>query len=336
MGEVRNHWCFTVIPYTDEDLEACHAIEIGDVVRYIVYQIETCPTTGTPHIQGYMEFRSSQRRSRVKKLICNHVHVEIRHKTRLQASNYCKKEDSRVEGPWERGIAPPEAGGQGYRSDIISFIELVKTGASDKQLLDEWPMQFLSYAHKIGKIRGCIPRPRGIKEPTVIILYGPKGTGKSDYADSFDDVYWFQQGANVQWGDYYQGEEFFVFDEFYGQMPHSIIMHLTDHHPFRLDQRGGGGIWMKSSVVMFTANIPHWDWWANAKIPAAARDAFNRRITHILECHSHEEWFIIKGDKETLPKWDQMPKLVEKYPHIFHHKQNEHAWHFDDSPELFG
>ncbi len=70
---------------------------------YLVYQREV-GANGTPHFQGYCEFKIQKRLGAVKELLGGaSVHIERRFGTQEQAIKYAKKEDTRVEGPWEFG-----------------------------------------------------------------------------------------------------------------------------------------------------------------------------------------------------------------------------------------
>ena len=106
-------WCFTVNNpdgSLDTDLEAW----LGNGLKYAVYQHEV-GEEGTEHFQGYLELDRGQRMSYVKKWLPT-AHLETRRGTQQQAIDYCKKADSRLDGPWEYGT-PSE--GQGNRSDIV-------------------------------------------------------------------------------------------------------------------------------------------------------------------------------------------------------------------------
>lgn len=73
-----------------------------DTVKYCVYQKEECPETKKLHLQGYVELKKSIRFAALKKLFGREdLHIEQRRGTRDEARDYCRKEESRVAGPWE-------------------------------------------------------------------------------------------------------------------------------------------------------------------------------------------------------------------------------------------
>ncbi len=72
---------------------------------YAICQLEKGET---PHLQCCFGFKKPQRfLSMVKKIQQIHkgAHVELS-KNAMAAYNYCKKEESRLEGPWHTGVPP--------------------------------------------------------------------------------------------------------------------------------------------------------------------------------------------------------------------------------------
>lgn len=59
---------------------------------------------GTPHIQFFMNFKEPIRCSKIKKHD-NSLHIEVV-KVNNGAHDYCMKEDTRLEGPYEYGTKP--------------------------------------------------------------------------------------------------------------------------------------------------------------------------------------------------------------------------------------
>ena len=100
---------FTINNYeglvTEEDRLALDA-------RYIVFQEEVAPTTGTPHLQGYIEFNKPVRMSHIHNVL-HDASLQPAHGTPQQCKDYCTKEDTRVGGPSPRlrhGKAPEQIG----------------------------------------------------------------------------------------------------------------------------------------------------------------------------------------------------------------------------------
>lgn len=77
-------WCFTVNNYTDADIARLKAIPH----RYLILGYEV-GEQGTPHIQGYIEYKNPRRFNTVRLQIGGHI--AARRGTPEQASIYCKK-----------------------------------------------------------------------------------------------------------------------------------------------------------------------------------------------------------------------------------------------------
>lgn len=69
-----------------------------EVMKYMIYGKEICPTTGRLHYQGYVELKSPSRVVACKKYFKdNTIHLEKRKGTRDQAITYCKKDGDFLE-----------------------------------------------------------------------------------------------------------------------------------------------------------------------------------------------------------------------------------------------
>lgn len=76
-------------------------------IKYMLGQLEKGEETGALHYQFYCETEKPIRMSGLKKLLgLTEVHIEVT-KNSNASRNYCKKIDTRVEGPWELKPPPP-------------------------------------------------------------------------------------------------------------------------------------------------------------------------------------------------------------------------------------
>lgn len=156
-------------------LEACYYVigkEIGE--------------NGNEHYQGYCELEKRKDFNVIHKALFN-AHIERRRGTQKQAIDYCKKENNFIE--W----GTPKK--QGKRSDLDDIVEMIKEGASDIDILTEYPSQFLRYNQHIAKVREIITKEKYTKEwrdITVFYIWGDTGTGKSRYVrerHGYENVY---------------------------------------------------------------------------------------------------------------------------------------------------
>jgi hypothetical protein len=87
-------WCFTLNNWTQEELAAI--VQLGQdasQVEYLVVGREHAPTTGTPHLQGYIRFVERKRLSALRSLISPRAAFFLARGTPQEASEYCKKEN---------------------------------------------------------------------------------------------------------------------------------------------------------------------------------------------------------------------------------------------------
>jgi hypothetical protein len=84
------NWVFTLNNYTPEH----EAILQGMDYHYLLYGKEVAPTTGTPHLQGYVQLKKKVRRTGLVKLIPTFWEVA---KGDVADQDYCKKAGDYVE-----------------------------------------------------------------------------------------------------------------------------------------------------------------------------------------------------------------------------------------------
>lgn len=128
------YWCLTLNNYEEENIRQWRSAVEDPSLSYICWQQEVAPTTGTPHLQGYVAFKSNKRLSALKKLLGGGLHAVRANGTPSQNRSYCSKEDaSSVEGSFEEFGQIPEDPRRGARSDFQGFQEAVKEGLNCKR-----------------------------------------------------------------------------------------------------------------------------------------------------------------------------------------------------------
>lgn len=83
------HWCFTINNYTDKELEICQLID----AEYIAWALEEAPSTGTPHIQGYISLAKKITMGGLAKRFNKKAHLSPAHGTPQENRKY-------IFGPW--------------------------------------------------------------------------------------------------------------------------------------------------------------------------------------------------------------------------------------------
>lgn len=252
------NWCFTLNNPDQTEIDNLHQLYSSSVgIRYMVFQKEQA-ATGTIHLQGYVEFSDTMRFNRVKQLISRRAYLARRMGTRQQARQYCMKEDSRIEGPWEYG---EWTGGSEFTTTSNPFNQLrtmLEEGKTEEELWDEHLGTMVRYYRGIREFIRIRTPDRDFKT-RVIVLYGPPRTGKSKWImDNYRRVYWKPRG---EWWDGYTNQETVALDDFYGWLPYDQLLRLCDRYPLLVPTKGGFTNFV-GRTLCFTSNKLPREWYS--------------------------------------------------------------------------
>lgn len=122
-------WFFTFNNFEDDQ-----CVHNWPDVKDAVWQHEIAPTTGTPHLQGFVRFSKPKRFSALKKI---DKRISWSPPRDVEASiRYCQKDDTRVAGPWTIGSP---VGQQGKRNDIEAGVAAMAAGKDVDIVIQEMP-----------------------------------------------------------------------------------------------------------------------------------------------------------------------------------------------------
>ncbi len=145
--QARN-WIFTLNNYSDEQVLHLQLLGASDEIRYLVYGYELAPTTGTPHLQGFVSFSRRREFSHVSGLLPQ-CHLDIARGNASQCRNYCIKG-----GDFEEfGQPPPD---QGKRTDFERYKEWLAeqpSPPSDFSIWEAFPSLYGRYRESLRHIR---------------------------------------------------------------------------------------------------------------------------------------------------------------------------------------
>lgn len=145
-------------------------------VRYIAYGLETCPTTGRKHHQGFVSFSSARTISATaKRMGCSVFNMKG---TIEQNEDYCSKESDLV----KIGTLPK----QGKRTDLEGIQKLIEDGVSERQLATDNFNLWCQYGNRFERYRALLQEKRTWKTK-ISWFWGPSGCGKSRLAFENDD-----------------------------------------------------------------------------------------------------------------------------------------------------
>lgn len=256
-------WCFTLNNYTDEELDRLKKLKCD----YIIMQHEVSKT-GTPHIQGYMEFENARTMLGVKNVTeCRRMHLEPRHGTPQQASDYCRKQKSPYDKPlFEKG----EVSHQGQRNDLIELKKEIDEGKQMEELAEEFPSLVIRYHKGIQKLIELKQKHR-TEPPTVIWLYGKTGIGKTRTACEYTPDSFYMKD-NTKWWDNYTQQKTIVIDDFDGIWENGFkdFLRLLDRYPYQ-GQTKGGYIKINSPTIFITAEHKPKKYYSSYRLSQIAR-----------------------------------------------------------------
>lgn len=283
-------WVFTYFARDCSDGFAKHfGTDLARNCKYVVFQTEKCPTTGKLHFQGFIQFASPTRFTVVQKLIPV-AHWFRRKGTVDQAIAYCKKEETRVSGPFEFGT-PPQ---QGKRNDLDDVVELVASGASFRDVVKAAPKVVLKYPRGVRTLLSFQPEPKRTC-PQVWIYYGPTGCGKTSLARTISDDFWMKP-VGGSWMDGYFGQKVAIIDEVgHDQLNVYWTLRVMDRYPLQVEVKGDY-VWFTADILIFTSNLLPQHWWSWQDVTVQKRQpntmnhaswaAFVRRVTKVVVWHA--------------------------------------------------
>ena len=244
-------------------------------VRYLVYQMEVTPTTNKLHIQAYIELYEQVRLTKLKEILGDsQLHAEKRKGTREMARDYCKKD----EGAYFQAKYPQwnDKGGRisgtdvvevglwnkrpGERTDLLKVKDLIAAGASELDILEECPRQYLKYSGHIQKARALYARRtmNRYADIKVKVLWGQAGAGKTRQVfDTHGPENVFTPIWNGQkwWFDGYTGQKVLLINEFYGQCRTSVMQQLLDKYRMQVEFKGGTTVSAWDTIYVTTQRI---------------------------------------------------------------------------------
>lgn len=160
-------YCFTLNNYTDDTLYGLTALYYDSDCSYLILGFEI-GDSGTPHIQGYVYFKTQIPFSTIKKII-PHCHIEKAKGKPAEGIQYCMKDGEF----WEFGTIPI----QGKRTDLTILVERAKSGWSDLELCEANKNQYLYHYRGLTHVRKLYEQERTKVLDVSFILFNENEIG---------------------------------------------------------------------------------------------------------------------------------------------------------------
>lgn len=261
MSKSRSY-VFTLNNYTKED-----ELYLQDVLQcqYIVYGREVAPSTGTPHLQGYVYFSNPRSFESVRKL--RRWSIQIAKADALKNGEYVKKDDD-----WfEKGVRPltQKEKGDCERDRYKRAFDLAMEGnliGIDSDIL-------LRHYGTLKRIRSEMYKPLDLDYmPLCLYIYGETGVGKSRLVRDLCGTVAYRKEPLTKWFTGYNHQEIIWIDEIepvYGELQ-SLYKRLCDHYVCAVESKGGN-IDIRPKVIVFTSNYSPSQVFGNALEPMLRR-----------------------------------------------------------------
>jgi len=267
------NWVFTLNNYSEDDIFylLCLPNDDANDLTYIVFGEEHAPSTGTPHLQGYLQFATRRTLNHLRCLLPQ-CHCEVARGSPGQAIEYCRKE-GRVH---EAGTPPVVS--QGSRNDLAALHESLVANRSLVQISNDHFASFIRYQRSIYAWKN-LNAPNEREAPQVYVFWGDAGAGKTRRVwdnHPAEDIWVYGGGG---WFDGYIGQEVALFDDFHGsELNLNLLLRVLDRYPLSVPIKGSFTRWCPRTIYI-TSNLDPNTWYPN--VDSARLAALRRRFTTV-------------------------------------------------------
>jgi len=286
--KVRNA-CFTLNNYLGEDVQL---LESKLYYQYLVIG-EEIGESGTPHLQGYVEFAKQIRAGSLFKINKN-VHWEPRRCDNGKvAADYCKK-GSQTKKEWKQlGTKGPNFGkdavvhefgemkAQGKRNDLNRVYDDIKDGKSLREIMDNNPVAYMKYHGGIDKIYNEYEKDR-YEPPKIYWFWGKSGSGKTRTAFEMSIELGYKpyfKRTTKWWNGYDQKKHgVVIFEDFNpANFVFEEVLGMFDRYPYDAEIKGGMRK-LNSPVMFITCKYKPSKFWSGSQLVEIERRLHEIRL----------------------------------------------------------
>lgn len=284
-GTRLRHARFTLNNPTPSETDRLRLLASQDLCRYLVFSHEVAPSTGTPHLQGYVCFNGS--------VVWNTIKERLGHRVafyRCDASfkhnyDYVRKlrpGDTPNEHWEEFGTKP--AGLKRGRDEQLRWQEAFSNAKAGK--FEDIPPDIVvrNYVNLRRIQRDYATPPPDLIQPCGVWIHGISGAGKSHFArHNWPGAYLKLQN---KWWDSYQGQDFVILDDF-DKNGTCLSHHLkiwSDKYSFAAEIKGSQ-IMIRPKKFIITSQYTINELWPDES-DHEIREALHRRFVDLF-CHNH-------------------------------------------------
>lgn len=219
---------------------------VPETLRYVAFAREVAPTTGTPHLQGWLTHQKKSRVTAVRSLLKG-AHVEVMRGTYNQNERYCAKS-----GQLEEYGDKPVNIRENERERWKAVMQLAKS-QDYETIMDEYPDIWIRYSTSLRKIKQDVSKVDEAIDMLDNYWYtGRSGRGKSRTArEKYPGAY--IKMAN-KWWDGYAGEDVVIIEDWSPDHVNLVndLKLWTDHGKQRVETKHGS-INIRPKTVIVTS-----------------------------------------------------------------------------------
>lgn len=298
-------WCLTLNNFSQDEFDKLISLDGNEMVRYYVFGREV-GSSGTPHIQGYIEFKCKRTINQVKQVTSMRAHLEVRKsKDGLAAANYCKK-DGMYDEFGEIGT-----GKRTSKKEKIPLSELIVKAQNEglTALAEDEQISNSDFKGFLFRSTYLLKPTTQFEKPIVHWFFGSTGTGKTRKVMYEIGEQPFFNKMSGPWFDGYCGENIILIDDLReGGIDFDVLLRLTGGYGNRFPVKGGSVV-VNAKIIYITAPFN-----PAGMFTLSYKDSIeqlNRRITNLVEFV--HEWFPPQ-EEETFVSLGQMSPLRNLYP----------------------
>lgn len=240
MTAQNKNWIFTWNNYTASPLLQPHQ-------RYLAFSYETAPTTGTPHLQGFVVYHKKVRLTTVlKDFPCGAKSMKGRIDQNVA---YCSKSSELIEQGDRPADRKSQADDQAFRYQAaLDLAALGKFDAIEPALRTRF---YRTYEHHFD-VTNRNKKLENLAKLDNTWIHGPSGTGKSRLAQQMaPDAYIKTEN---KWWDDYKGQPDVIIDDVHRNWAGAHqLKKWADIYPVRVEVKGSSKM-IRPSRIIVTSN----------------------------------------------------------------------------------